>query len=403
MDKKYFRKIVKNYLNCRKNEESDYKKRYLLNQKNLHYYEKIKNLNNLQNLSITSNQDSELNGLDKIELLEEIKEYSLENIFKIIYETMDDSKKSINETIFHPIEKGDLNAISISESCSNYNIFNDEGSTPLHLCIKNGDTTILKELLKNGAKIDQSNKEGNTLLEYACQLKDPNLISFLVKHGANPKKHIFFREDNKDCKISNNDIDLSNIIKIILKCGATVKLSRFNKIESNNNKNLKIFRKLCNQNIDKNQLVGLGNLKFFDFLPYLEYFFSSLSLDSQKSIIDIISEEFINELSCRINCPENKLEILIINLYPFVEYNFSLQTQSVVISELINSIRYIYVNNNFKLNKNFNKKLMNKLFNDYRSNENSLNFDFIGINISFILNRMKKLFYIDNQQIQLNY
>ena len=130
------------------------------------------------------------------------------------------NKKCIDIEIFNPIEQGDLNAITMSESYSNYNIFNDEGSTPLHVCIKNGDTTILKEFLKNGAKIDLNNKNGNTLLEYACQLKDPNLITFLVKHGSSPKKHIFFRDDNKDCKMSNNDIDLSNILKIILKNGA---------------------------------------------------------------------------------------------------------------------------------------------------------------------------------------
>lgn len=44
---------------------------------------------------------------------------------------------------------------------------------------------IFKILVKNGAKIDYKNSFGKTLLFYACELNDENLVKFLVKSGAN--------------------------------------------------------------------------------------------------------------------------------------------------------------------------------------------------------------------------
>ena len=206
--KKLFKKLVKSYLECRKNED-DSQELYQYIEKTLNYYKKLK-------VSIQSNDCNESVGFsagfnsenliqckalkDEIDLdkenmilITEIKNYCVDKLYQLFELNLVNNKKCINMDIFNPIEKGDLNAISMSESYSNYNVFNDEGSTPLHLCIKNGDATILKEFLKNGAKIDLNNKNGNTLLEYACQLKDPNLISFLVNHGSNPK-NIFFLE-----------------------------------------------------------------------------------------------------------------------------------------------------------------------------------------------------------------
>ena len=153
------------------------------------------------------------------------------------------------------------------KSYSNYNIFNDEGSTPLHVCIKNGDTTILKEFLKNGAKIDLNNKNGNTLLEYACQLKDPNLITFLVIHGSSPKKHIFFRDDNKDCKMSNNDIDLSKtdkLLKIILYAA--------------------IFEMMFKHTIPKKVIIK-------EYLEASEHFLEKIQIGYLNAILDKISKE----------------------------------------------------------------------------------------------------------------
>ena len=410
--KKLFKKLVKSYLECRKNEDNS-QELYQYIEKTLNYYKKLK-------VSIQPHDYNESTGLystnliqckalkDDIELdkenmilITEIKNYCVDKLYQLFELNLVNNKKCINMDIFNPIEKGDLNAISMSESYSNYNVFNDEGSTPLHLCIKNGDATILKEFLKNGAKIDLNNKNGNTLLEYACQLKDPNLISFLVNHGSNPKKHIFFRDDNKDCKMSNNDIDLANIVKIILKSGAEKIADDVNPTGSN--ESIGFYSRLndiCFENIEKDKLIGMGSLNFQQFYPFLEAFFKQFSDTIQNTIIDILTEEFSYDLKNKLGCPSDTFEILIINLYPFIDYPFNFQSQSIVINELIYSIKYIFEKNDYKIDKTFNKKLINKLWLDYNQPikelengelETTLPFDFIGINISFILSKIKNV------------
>ena len=116
-----------------------------------------------------------------------------------------------------------------------------------------GDTTILKELLKKGEKIDLVNKNGNTLLEYACLQRDPNLILFLINHGANMKKHLFL--GIKKFKLELNDIDTANILKICL-------LTEGNK----NDINLDFLFTY----IKPNQKIGLNGIVFKDFILFLK-------------------------------------------------------------------------------------------------------------------------------------
>ena len=75
---------------------------------------------------------------------------------------------------------------------------------------------MLKLLLKKGGCIDTINKNGNTLLEFACLEKDPNFIQEMISHGANMKKHLYFREGVEKYYLKKNGIDLAIIIKIIL-------------------------------------------------------------------------------------------------------------------------------------------------------------------------------------------
>ena len=54
-------------------------------------------------------------------------------------------------------------------------------------------------------------------------------------------------------------------------------------------------------------------------------------------------------------------EILLINLHPFIEYNFDISTKSVILNELINTVKFTFEKNNMKIDKNFSEKLLNKL------------------------------------------
>ena len=432
-NKKYFKKLIKNYLELRK---SDYSKLKLSEDQYIQNINKyIKKLEQTLSIALHDNIHLEstvrteisigletnliqsLNRSDIKDFLKDnsnmkdckenamhsnfaladikkiivyIRRYCLNKIYEQFEKNLTVESKIVRNDIFTPIEEGNLDAISISESFNNYKIYNEDGSTPLHVCIKNGDTSILKKFLKNGESIDLNNIEGHTLLEYACQLKDPNLISFLISHGADPRKHIFFRQNNRDCKMKTNDIDIANLIKICLQQGAIIKTELDNQHLDYNEKNRKILKRLCLSRIENSYLVGLGGLTFFDFYEYFEYTVFSLSHDSIQSYINIINEEFSDDIKNKLGCPNNHLEILVINLYPFIEekYQFNLSSKFLVTNELILLIKFIFDKNNMNIDKNFNKKLLNKLWLDYK---NILPFDYIGINLSNIFYKIKNI------------
>ena len=417
-NKKYFKKLIKHYLDLKKYESNkngrsiDIQEYILKINKILDNISKLSSDNiisvNEDNLessiieSIDSNNFGTENNFNNI--LSYIKKYCMNRINIVFDESLNIENKVINNNIFVPIEEGNLEAISISESFTNFRIYDDNGMTPLHACIKNGDTTILKKFLKSGESIDLNNKEGHTLLEYACELRDPNLISFLILHGSNPKKHLFFRENNKDCKMLTNDIDLANMIKICLQIGALSKNRKlpkdareklFYNINDNsveNSENKKIYedklRKLCFSRINEDHIVGLGNLEFNNFFEF--YCRTLFNLDEELfvSYLDIISDEFNFELNNRLGCPSDYFEILIIYLFPYIKYDFNISTKFIVINELVFAVRFICEKNHLKLNNKYYEKLMNKLWKDYRD---ILSFDFIGINLSNIFGKIKNI------------
>ena len=233
-NKKHFKKLLKHYLNLRKININDDDNNINIIKNIYKVMDYVNKLSNNEELTITSvdyqtsvfetlEKDNFNYEYDSKNILVFIKKYCHTLLNKIFERNLVFKNKTIGSEIFAPVEEGDLDGISISESYNDFKVYNENGSTPLHVCIKNGDTTILKKFLKNGESIDLNDKNGHSLLEYACELKDPNLITFLISHGSNPKKHLFFRENNKDCKMLTNDIDLANLIKICLQIGALSK------------------------------------------------------------------------------------------------------------------------------------------------------------------------------------
>jgi ankyrin repeat protein len=59
------------------------------------------------------------------------------------------------------------------------------GNTPLFYAITRDNFNIVELLVKNGSNVDTKNKADNTPLFYAITIKNPDIIEFLVQKGAN--------------------------------------------------------------------------------------------------------------------------------------------------------------------------------------------------------------------------
>ncbi len=350
--------VIKYYLKAKDNIKN--KKKYL------YFLEKtIINLNKINS--------EELDEKLKI-YVNSIKDYSTTNLINVVNELLVKNIKPAKDSIFNQIDEGNLNSITESENGCEYTIFNSEGLTPLHRCIKMGDTTILKELLKKGGKVDTVNKQGNTLLEYACLQNDPNLIVFLLEHGSDMKKHLYFRSDVK-LKLKIDDIDIANLIKICLLKGKTEISPKKTDIS------------FLYDFIKNDFQIGVNDFKFEDFYLFLSNFVNSLSEESQNTIIEIWKEELSFELKNKMGCQNNYLEVILLNLVPFIDYPFNITNRDVLTFELINLIKFLNLKNNYLIDLKFNKNLVNRIWKDYNG---KLPYDYIGIILSNIFDKIRK-------------
>lgn len=303
------------------------------------------------------------------------EKYKIEFCKKVYYDLLDikltKHTKKVKKEIIYRINMNDLEYIlNLKNKKYNYAIYDDDGNTPLHLCIKNNDETILKELFKNGMSIDTVNKNGKTLLEYAC-LNNPSIIYFLVLHGAHVEKHQFFRLKNLKAVLKIDDIDIANIFKICL---------------MNDKKENRLNLDFLYKYIDKNELIGINELRFRDFLPFLEKTVSQLSNDEIKTICKIWKEELSYSLRNEIGCPNNKMELLLINLVPFINYPFNFTSKNVLQKEMLFLIKKNIKENNYNIDDELNIKLIEELNNRY---ENIIEMNYIGILLYQIMNKIK--------------
>ncbi len=306
-----------------------------------------------------------------LEVLTEIKK--LDNSAKyiqIIQTTEADCIKHLqSDNIFELITTNNLNKIKQLDNL-NFREINSVGNTILHHAIEVGDTSILKEMLKKGGMIDTVNGNGFTLLEYACLRNDPNMISFILSHGANMKKHIFFRKGENKHYLHKSDIDMAILLKLVI----------VNSIKPT--KSYKLFASI-EKYFHMNELVGLDKYTIKDILIGLHNMF--INKESYKSYITIITEDLNEyELNKTVNkCIHNKIDILLSNLVPFINYPFNMAS----IFLLKNEIKYL-IKNIIKHNKNFKDELMEKLFDVYIQ-PGLFQEDYIGIIVYNILSKIK--------------
>lgn len=284
-------------------------------------------------------------------------------------------KKSSNSkkvNIFKIICKGQVdffNNYKIDEL--DFNIYNHENLTPLHYCVKMGDMKILKKILLLGGKINIFNKNGNTLLEYACIEKDPSSIQFIILHGANMKKHLYLRDGNK-YTIKNNDIDSAILTKKLIDIKTNDINEKFN---------------FLYEYFNEDDHIGFEGYTFNDIIKGLTFIFKNKSDHYIDNYIQIIKEEINYDFKQTFCCPNKKLDILLFNLIPFINYPFNISSEHILLNEIKFLIKLIFKNNIDKINKKSSKKLINILWKKYINNK-LFSQDYIGILTNQLLSKI---------------
>jgi hypothetical protein len=251
------------------------------------------------------------------------------------------------------------------------------GQTILHIALDYSDITFLKYAFMLGARIDLCNINGNTLLEYACLSEDPNMINFLAQYGANMQKHLYFREGTIKYHNMNDSIDISILLKIILS---------YNNIELSVSNNI-IFNKLnlIKNLINLNDKINVNDYTFNDLFNGLFNLLNKIPEVNALTYLDIINEELLNVLKNKLGCPPNKLEIILVNLVPFIEYPFTLSVDWLLSLE----IKYIILNL-LKKNNNLNiKKDLIEYIWKYYINTEIIQEDYLGCIISQWITKIK--------------
>ena len=363
------KKCLKSFLMGKKLMETDKNKSFEYFKQSLRYIKTIKKDN--------SNKDKDNSNKDKdiFNILEETETECNKYINLTVEKTIEREPNNIIEDIklFEMIEKGDISLLKKIKSYNlNFNVYDEDGNTPIHKAIKYGDTTFLKTAFKLGASIDITNKIGNTALEYACLEKDPNIIQFLLKNGSDMKKHLLFRDGVKKNISHQNYIDCSIILKII-----------FSYIESDTYEELKFL-----DNIFKlDELIGFNNYTYLDLIKCLNTLLSKINEDYKNTYLVLLREELNYPLKKSLGCPCNKLEMLLIYLIPFIEYPFNISIDWCINLEL----KYLIVKM-LKEKPIFNNEIKNDLLNFLWKNyikNNILQDEYLGNLISQWVSKIK--------------
>lgn len=365
-DRKLIKKTFKVYLKIKNYyEKKEYKK---CETRILYLIDTINQINKESEYYLKYNNELEEINKEMILLLKEINLNQIENsvIESDILET--------DHEIFNLIKKGSFKSL-IEKLKNNPDInlefFNEDGLTPLHLCIKNGDMKCLIELLKYSGKINMLSENGLTLFEYACLQKDHNTINVLNNFGASMDKHLELRMNSIN-KIKTDELDELIILKKIF--------------ETTKRNKLKIIPDQYLNKIDFEKKCKYGNFDYRDLIYHLDKFLENLDSDQIISYLNIINEEIdeFNECQNKI-CPKSIISIITSNLAIFIDYPFNFSTPWILNLEISFILKNILKKETNK--REIRKKLVNKIYSDYIET-NLYSPDFIGVIIN---NWIKKI------------
>ena len=183
------------------------------------------------------------------------------------------------------------------------------------------------------------------------------MVKFLTNHGALIKKNLFLRDKQVKIRLKTNNLDSACISKIMLM--------------NSYKKKLKPEFEILKKHIKFSDICGFGNFTIENLLIGISH---SIDDDSLKTYLDIILEELSFDIRDELFCYKNKVEVLIYNLIPFIDYEFNVTQENAYLMEL------------YFLKKKYNKKsLIDILFKSYIGN--LVPEDFIGVQIKKIINK----------------
>jgi hypothetical protein len=276
--------------------------------------------------------------------------------------------------LFDIIEKGEIEKLDTIKSYQlKFDIYDDAGMTPIHKAVKFGDTTFLKTCFKLGAPIDITDKNGYTVLEFACLERDPNMISFMQKNGADMRKHLFFRDGIKKHMNKQNYIDFAILLKIIF---------TYHPIDEVDNEISFIF-----DFINKNALIGFDEYTVTDLVKCLNSLLNTLDTNIKNTFLNILRDELLYSLKSSLGCPINKIEIILMYLVPFINYPFNMSIDWYINLELKHLIIKLLKKKNI-LNLETKNELINYLWDTYIKN-NLFNDEYVGNLISQWISKIK--------------
>ncbi|XP_042628478.1 B-cell lymphoma 3 protein homolog isoform X1 [Cyprinus carpio] len=121
-------------------------------------------------------------------------------------------------------EHGEADCLSVilrhypQNSSPHLEIRNYEGLTPLHLAVQNGDKTLAKILLKNGAEINAGdNKSGRSPLVHAVENNFTDMVIFLIESGCDVNAQSYSGNTALHSACGRGHIE---IVRVLLKNGA---------------------------------------------------------------------------------------------------------------------------------------------------------------------------------------
>ncbi len=124
-------------------------------------------------------------------------------------------------------------------------------------------------------------------------------------------------------------------------------------------------------------LIGINDYTYSDLFHGLTLLLTTFDKTTANTYLNIVEEELSYNLKNKLGCPKSKIDILLINLVPFINYKFNITSEWVLSME----IKYIIL----KLINIKNIKIKNELVDiiwDTYIKSNIVSKDFIGTLIS---------------------